>query len=138
MEEIAIDGTGKPTGSNPETPYALVLLGMDSAGDLMKIPARHGNAPQYLYYRLFTRVGEDVSKTAFNTSTPALGRIEILRICPPHDPESVKRCIAKVDGKEIYAPGDLFENIGAERMTSTVRWTRKDVLAHAQSGLWCS
>jgi hypothetical protein len=62
---------------------------------------------------LFTRVGEDLSKTSFKLATSGLERIEVLRICLPHDPESVKRCIAKIEGRHAYAYGDLFENITA-------------------------
>ncbi|KAJ7731469.1 hypothetical protein B0H14DRAFT_2409447, partial [Mycena olivaceomarginata] len=94
-------------------PYALVLVtGEKDAGvNQIEIPIHHGDTARYLHYQLFTQVGEDVSKTAFNLATPAIGRIEILRICPPHNPESVKRCIARVEGRAVYAHGDLFENI---------------------------
>jgi hypothetical protein len=122
MDNIAIGGTGKPTGCNPESPYALVLVtGEKDAGvNQIEIPIHHGDTARYcalflaegpiaqfelitllVHYQLFTQVGEDVSKTAFNLAIQAIGRIEILRICPP--PESVKRCIARVEDRAVYA-----------------------------------
>ncbi|KAJ7706517.1 hypothetical protein B0H14DRAFT_2415809, partial [Mycena olivaceomarginata] len=99
------------TAFDSETPYSLVAL-KDAILD--KSAPQHPSSFFLVYYRLFTQVGEDVSKTAFNVATPSVGRIEILRICPPHNPESVKRCIANVEGKAMYAYGNLFENITAD------------------------
>ncbi|KAJ7769545.1 hypothetical protein B0H14DRAFT_2402497, partial [Mycena olivaceomarginata] len=100
-------GVNTVSAFDPTAPYALVVPDCDTDVDIQAIKI----SELYLHYQLFTQVGEDVSKTAFNLATPAIGRIEILRICPPHDPESVKRCIARVEGRAVYAHGDLFENI---------------------------
>ncbi|KAJ7806209.1 hypothetical protein B0H14DRAFT_2382032, partial [Mycena olivaceomarginata] len=113
-------GVNTVSAFDPTAPYALVVPDCDADADIqaIKIPELYCPIAQFelitllVHYQLFTQVGEDVSKTAFNLATQAIGRIEILRICPP--PESVKRCIARVEGRAVYAYGDLFENIAVD------------------------
>ncbi|KAJ7753540.1 hypothetical protein B0H16DRAFT_769498 [Mycena metata] len=69
---------------------------------------------QYVYYRLHTRSGNDVSVNAFDPEEPALGRIVRELIAPPGDAQAVRRCIAKVEGKPIYAFADLYANVADE------------------------
>ncbi|KAJ7083546.1 hypothetical protein C8R44DRAFT_822348 [Mycena epipterygia] len=106
-------------GSTPKIAFALVfiedLTGEERATvDATKIRQRRENNPDYLYYNLFTRVGEDPSKVSFNPNEPALGRIEKNHVSPPHMPEAIKRCIAKTEGKPIYAYGELYQDIAAD------------------------
>jgi hypothetical protein len=68
-----------------------------------------------VYYRLFTQTDEDSSKVSFRVSEPALGRIERILVSPRHTAASVKRHIAKVEGKPIYAYSELYEDISAEQ-----------------------
>ncbi|KAJ7663315.1 hypothetical protein DFH06DRAFT_1128640 [Mycena polygramma] len=68
-----------------------------------------------VYYQLYSRTAEDVSKVAFDPTEPSIGRLEKIRICPPLRWASIKRCIAKTESKPIYAYGDLFADISAER-----------------------
>ncbi|KAJ7106436.1 hypothetical protein C8R43DRAFT_906233, partial [Mycena crocata] len=115
-----------PPGSAPETAYALVLLEQLNAQekawiDSLGTPLRTGEAPQYplsVYYQLFTRNGEDVAKTSFVPGEPAKGRIDKMHVAPPYTVQSIKRCIAKTEGKPIYAYAELYEGISALRATS--------------------
>ncbi|KAJ7024661.1 hypothetical protein C8F04DRAFT_1270045 [Mycena alexandri] len=69
---------------------------------------------QYVYYRLHTRSGDDDSVNAFDPEEPAVGRIARALIAPPGDAQAVRRCIAKVEGKPIYAFADLYANAADE------------------------
>jgi hypothetical protein len=64
-----------------------------------------------VYYHLYSRVGEDTSKVAFNPNKPALSRIEKIHISPPHEPGSIVRCIARAERKPIYAYAELYQDI---------------------------
>ncbi|KAJ7070458.1 hypothetical protein B0H15DRAFT_870543 [Mycena belliarum] len=119
LEKIPILGTGAILGRSVVTAFALVLnqeLTFEEKAARPKNEAisTDGQQPQeYLYYQLFTRVGEDTSNTSFNETEPSIGRIPKLSIPPPHNSATLKRCIAKVEGKPIYAYADLFVNISA-------------------------
>ncbi|KAJ6486971.1 hypothetical protein C8R45DRAFT_1214243 [Mycena sanguinolenta] len=70
-----------------------------------------GTGIQDLYYRLHTRSGEDHSMRAFDPEEPALGRIDLSVIAPPRDAQAIQRCIAKAEGKPIYAFADLYADV---------------------------
>ncbi|KAF7338836.1 hypothetical protein MSAN_02206500 [Mycena sanguinolenta] len=109
-----------PYGTTPETAFALLLSGADveKAANARMISARIPSTqahPVYLYYRLFTPIGEDTSKVQFNPKDPALGRIERKLLAPPHNADSIKHQIARLEGKRIYAYAELYTNISAPR-----------------------
>ncbi|KAJ6566798.1 hypothetical protein B0H19DRAFT_895175, partial [Mycena capillaripes] len=109
-QTVTILGTEMPNGGAPETAYALVLhedLKVDENSD-QQLSGR-------LYYQLFTQTDEDMSKASFNSNEPAVGRIERILVSPPHGPASIKRHIAKVEGKPIYAYSELYEDISAQQ-----------------------
>ncbi|KAJ6622318.1 hypothetical protein B0H10DRAFT_907960 [Mycena sp. CBHHK59/15] len=117
--KVAILSPGILNGSTPETAFALVLIEEltveeKAAVNAIKIGDTRGDEPQYLYYQLFTQVGEDTSKVSFNANEPALGRIEKIHVSPPHGPATIKRCIAKAEGKPIYAYAELYQDISAD------------------------
>jgi hypothetical protein len=64
-----------------------------------------------VYYRLHTRTGEDQSVCAFDPEEPAVGRIDPSLIAPPRNALAIKRCIAKIEGRPIYAFADLYEDV---------------------------
>ncbi|KAJ7264763.1 hypothetical protein C8J57DRAFT_1623689 [Mycena rebaudengoi] len=66
-----------------------------------------------LYYRLYNRGGEERSMRHFDASEPALGRLKRESIAPPRNALSVKRRIARVEGKPIYQLADLFADTTA-------------------------
>ncbi|KAF7338837.1 hypothetical protein MSAN_02206600 [Mycena sanguinolenta] len=108
-----------PYGTTPETAFALLLRGIEfeTAAIVGRIDARVSAEanPKYLYYRLFTRMGEDTSKVQFNPKDPALGRIERNFLAPPHSVDSIKHQIARLEGKRIYAYAELYTNISARQ-----------------------
>ncbi|KAF8146516.1 hypothetical protein K438DRAFT_1869167 [Mycena galopus ATCC 62051] len=115
-DKVAI--VGPIDGATPETAFALVLQdeltqGENAAINCLDLSSRCEENPKYLYYRLFTQTAEDCSKVAFNLDDPALGRVERILVSPPHESASLKRHIAKVESKPIYAFSALFKNISA-------------------------
>ncbi|KAJ6469304.1 hypothetical protein C8R45DRAFT_1016629 [Mycena sanguinolenta] len=104
-----------PYGTTPETAFALLLKGaeVEKVANARMIPARVPAHPRYLYYRLFTRMGEDTSNVRFNPIDSALGRIERTFLAPPHTADSIKHQIAKLEGKRIYAYAELYTSISA-------------------------
>ncbi|KAJ7491366.1 hypothetical protein B0H11DRAFT_2008826 [Mycena galericulata] len=117
-QAVAIRGAEMPNGATPETAFALVLQedlteNENAAINQMDLSSRCEADPKYLYYQLYTQTGEDTSRVSFNLNEPSLGRIERILVPPPHGPTSIKRHIAKVEGKPIYAYSDLYENISA-------------------------
>ncbi|KAJ7093393.1 hypothetical protein B0H15DRAFT_157435 [Mycena belliarum] len=108
-------------GATPQTPMALVFLpevpDARSRGTCDDEFASSEASP-WLYYRLYTRDGEASSTRAFDTAEPALGRIRRDLISPPRNAASIMRRIAKVEGKAIYAWGDLFTDMSADRAQS--------------------
>ncbi|KAJ7135837.1 hypothetical protein C8R44DRAFT_769142 [Mycena epipterygia] len=77
------------------------------------------DGPPPLYYRLYNRGGEERSVRSFDASEPALGRLERESIAPPRNALSVKRRIARVEGKPIYELADLFADTKANNPSSS-------------------
>ncbi|KAJ7458276.1 hypothetical protein B0H11DRAFT_2061516 [Mycena galericulata] len=103
---VILTGT---VGATPETALGLVFHGKllhDAATSTFE-DIFAGSEPKYLYYRLYTHGGEDTSARAFAKGEPALGRVDRALIAPPRDASSIKRRIAKVEGKPIYIYADL-------------------------------
>ncbi|KAJ7686277.1 hypothetical protein B0H17DRAFT_1072205 [Mycena rosella] len=105
---------GPGLGETPETAVALVFH-----GDLSKLEYEARCSPsveeaartytqQYVYYHLHTLSGEEPSARALDRSEPAIGRIDKMEIAPPNDVQSVKRCIARAEGKPIYKFGQMY------------------------------
>ncbi|KAJ6554297.1 hypothetical protein B0H19DRAFT_1262678 [Mycena capillaripes] len=125
-QTVTILGPEMPNGGAPawDTAFALVLpddLTADENAainrmDMSGLPRRRQGSSmnRSVYYRLFTQTGEDTSKVLFNSNEPALGRIERIHVSPSHGTASIKRHIAKVEGKPIYAYAELYEDISAQ------------------------
>ncbi|KAJ7213386.1 hypothetical protein GGX14DRAFT_563710 [Mycena pura] len=95
-------------GATPETALALVFhaeLGTNTSS--FEHLSTLMSPPKYLYYRLYMHTCEDTSAHSFAEGEPALGRIDRALIAPPRDVSSIKRRIAKVEGKPIYIFADL-------------------------------
>ncbi|KAJ7748288.1 hypothetical protein DFH07DRAFT_747376, partial [Mycena maculata] len=113
---LPTDNVAILNGTTSETPFTLVLSEeppMERNNTAAPVVKNKVDNQRYLYYRLYTQVNEDPSTAAFNTADPALGRIEVLHVCPPYEAGSIKRCIAKAEGKSIYAVADLYSNIAS-------------------------
>ncbi|KAF7351638.1 hypothetical protein MSAN_01596400 [Mycena sanguinolenta] len=88
-DKVVIVGPGVENGATPDSALALVLLSdltSDESAAIarMDLSRRHEEEePKYLYYRLFTPTGEDNSKMSFNSSEPAVGRVERIFVSPP-------------------------------------------------------
>jgi hypothetical protein len=84
-----------------------------------------------VYYRVYSSdgKGEKKAKTSFDESDISLGRINILFIAPPHTAESLKACIAKVEG--LVTPGHaLYKDIELfQDMTSDAAMSDTDVIS---------
>ncbi|KAJ7914943.1 hypothetical protein B0H13DRAFT_1711738 [Mycena leptocephala] len=98
-------------GVTPQTAMAIVVealskKGTHSLSQQESLPG-HYATNKYLYYRLYTRGGEDRSICSFETE-PSLGRVERETISPPRDVHSVQLRIAKLERKPIYAYSELF------------------------------
>ncbi|KAJ7146948.1 hypothetical protein C8R44DRAFT_758529 [Mycena epipterygia] len=121
-EKVVILGPGAGTfnGSTPETAFALVFLEDLTAAEIAATRTMNNGEsgkrnPEYIYYHLFTQVGEDTSTVSFNPHEPALGRVEKIHISPPHSPVTIKRHIARVEGKYIYGyAAQLYEDVSAD------------------------
>ncbi|KAJ7853024.1 hypothetical protein B0H14DRAFT_2758948 [Mycena olivaceomarginata] len=100
-------------GATPQTPVALVfLINPDTP---LQLPGNYeGDASHMLYYWLYNRGGEETSIRSFDTSEPALGHVERESVAPPRNAISVKRRIARLEGKPIYRLADLFTDVMAE------------------------
>ncbi|KAJ7501817.1 hypothetical protein B0H11DRAFT_1799599, partial [Mycena galericulata] len=97
-------------GATSQTPVALVFL-VDPKTPLQVPDDYSGDALPMLYYRLYNRGGEESSIRFFDTNEPALGRVERESLAPPRNAVSVKRRIARVEGKPIYRLADLFTDV---------------------------
>ncbi|KAJ7635452.1 hypothetical protein DFH06DRAFT_1003427, partial [Mycena polygramma] len=117
--KVTIRGVGNDPGKTLETAFALIIVGEMTPEGVAAVDAvdlsQYREGSEYLYYQLYSRTAEDVSKVAFEPTEPSIGRVEKLRICPPLYFASIKRCVAKMEGKPIYAYGDLYANISAEK-----------------------
>ncbi|KAJ7663304.1 hypothetical protein DFH06DRAFT_1189945, partial [Mycena polygramma] len=117
--KVTILGDDTGPGKTPETAFSLAIieeLTVDEAAAVEAIDVSHNLArSDSLYYRLYTRTAEDTSQVCFDPDEPSAGRIERFRISPPLGPTSVKRCIAKAEGRPIYAYAELYEDMSADR-----------------------
>ncbi|KAJ7165512.1 hypothetical protein C8R43DRAFT_1061440 [Mycena crocata] len=99
-------------GATPATALALVfnqeLSEKEKERCLSNPKAARSYTPEYVYYRLHTLEGEDRSTRAFNANEPAIGRVDTTEIAPPLNVMSLKRCIARAEGKPIYSYGHLY------------------------------
>jgi hypothetical protein len=160
-DKATIGGPGPPLfGAAPKTAFALVFLehltaDEDSAINSMHISGRREENPKYcasslasfyhkhgtahssggisVYYRLFTQVGEDTSKLSFDDNEPALGRVDSILVPLPHTYGAIKRYIAKVEGKPIYAYSELYENTLAEQAIDDNKYV---FLGHEDTAGW--
>ncbi|KAJ7483811.1 hypothetical protein B0H11DRAFT_2020601 [Mycena galericulata] len=110
-EKVSILGVGAGIALTPEDAVALVFTEELADGEKRDLPQIDSEVAQYLYYRLHTRTGEDQSVCAFDPEEPALGRIDPSLIAPPRNALAIKRCIAKIEGRPIYAFADLYEDV---------------------------
>ncbi|KAJ7108124.1 hypothetical protein C8R44DRAFT_803658 [Mycena epipterygia] len=105
-------------GATPQRAVALVCLTDEAKGGTAQVPSSDriaaGHLSHYLYYRLYTRAGEQKSVRSFDSKQRALGRLERETIAPPRSALAVKRRIARVEGKLIYAFADLFTDLSAD------------------------
>ncbi|KAJ7844641.1 hypothetical protein B0H13DRAFT_2096319 [Mycena leptocephala] len=97
-------------GATPDTPLALVFHAeLPTATTQISSSSFDDSTPgmssKYLYYRYILR--------AFDVTEPALGRVERILVTPPRDVSSVKRHIAKTEGKPIYLFADLLKEMSA-------------------------
>ncbi|KAJ6549564.1 hypothetical protein DFH09DRAFT_1039373, partial [Mycena vulgaris] len=110
-QKVAIHGIG--IASTPATALALIFVAEVSEAE--KDGYRPINSasylPQYIYYHLHTLSGDDSSAHAFDPSEAAVGRIERMVIPPSADVLTFQRCIAKHEGKPVYAFGDLYADV---------------------------
>ncbi|KAJ7731591.1 hypothetical protein B0H14DRAFT_2998333 [Mycena olivaceomarginata] len=103
-------------GATAQTPVVLVFLRSPkeplqaASGD--GVEDGGGKLPP-VYYRLYNRGGEEKSWCSFDASEPALGRVNRESIAPPRNALSLKRRIARAEGKPIYEFADLFIDIAA-------------------------
>jgi len=126
-EKVSIlNGIGP--GSTPQEPLALVAKMSDSERRALDSEGRSGFASgavydttspeiQYLYYLLYGVNYEMPSKVAFDREEPALGRIRVDFIAPPHSPASIIRCISRVKRNQALAlPGhaNLFADTSCD------------------------
>ncbi|KAJ7288686.1 hypothetical protein C8J57DRAFT_1116244 [Mycena rebaudengoi] len=113
-----IGSTGTGDGSTPQTAFALIftetLAKEEKAVSDTIVLAESASDPQYFYYRLYTPAGEDISSTSCDPNDPAMGRIVKINVAPPYSVVAIKRRIAKVEGKPIYAYAELFPDISAD------------------------
>jgi hypothetical protein len=65
---------------------------------------------QSVYYRLYTRGGETISRRAFDPRDRAVGRLDVNHITPPHTAAALRRCIAKIEDNPRYICGTLYTN----------------------------
>ncbi|KAJ6460858.1 hypothetical protein DFH09DRAFT_959610, partial [Mycena vulgaris] len=109
-------------GATSQTPVALVFLinpqqslqwvsGVDSG----MFQGSTLNTAELVYYRLYNSGGEESSLRSFEADEPALGRVKRESIAPPRSALSVKRRIAKVEGKPIYRLADLFTDFTVDQ-----------------------
>ncbi|KAJ7785044.1 hypothetical protein DFH07DRAFT_786576 [Mycena maculata] len=100
-------------GATSQTPMALVFL-INPQPSLQVLDDNDETLPT-VYYRLYNSGGEESSLRSFEADEPALGRVERESIAPPRSALSVKRRIAKVEGKSIYRLADLFTDVTADQ-----------------------
>jgi hypothetical protein len=67
-----------------------------------------------VYYLLYTYGYEKPSKVAIDPEEPALGRVRVDSIPPPHTLDSIKQLISRVEGTSALAFADIFMDISCE------------------------
>lgn len=67
-----------------------------------------------VYYRVYTANGLVRSKNPIGPSWPAVGRISVDCIPPPHTPISIMRCIAKMEEHPSFHASQIFANMTSE------------------------
>ncbi|KAJ7730383.1 hypothetical protein DFH07DRAFT_173728 [Mycena maculata] len=102
-------------GATPQTPLALVLVAELPNVTVHVSDLDDNDRCQWLYYRLYSQVSEAASARSFDSAEPSLGRIDRELIPPPRNVSSVKRRIAKLEGKRIYEFAELFTDVAADR-----------------------
>ncbi|KAJ7663310.1 hypothetical protein DFH06DRAFT_1324782 [Mycena polygramma] len=116
--KLNIFGDGNGPGKTPATALALAVNGDLTPGEYAAVNAidltQSRENSEYLYYRLYTWAGEDSSTTCFDPTEPAVGRLERFKISPPIGPSSIKRVVAKSEGKPIYLYAALYEDVSAD------------------------
>ncbi|KAF7299989.1 hypothetical protein MKEN_01321000 [Mycena kentingensis (nom. inval.)] len=117
---------GQDLGATPETALGLVVTAEAfGKGNVEKRMAKEKSLIDYrwdyVYYRLHTLTGTHPSKHAFDPLEPDLGRIDRLAIAPPMDVRAFKACVARAEGKHIYAYADLYGAINGDEHDQTPR-----------------
>ncbi|KAJ6457920.1 hypothetical protein C8R45DRAFT_560950 [Mycena sanguinolenta] len=118
-DKIALIRPGITDGATADSAFALVFRKDPTEEEHAAITSIDlaswlEEEPKYLYYRLFTRTGEDRSTVSFNLKDPALGRVDRMLVSPLHGPVSIKRHIAKVEARPIYAYSEFYKNLSAQ------------------------
>ncbi|KAJ7276931.1 hypothetical protein C8J57DRAFT_1310733 [Mycena rebaudengoi] len=117
-EPMSVHTLGE-TASTPASALALVYVDELTDEEKQAIPPPSeilaNEVSEYVYYRLYTRSGEDISVHAFDPDEPSMGCIDRASIAPPRDALAVKRCIARAEAKPIYALGHLYTDVADEQ-----------------------
>ena len=66
-----------------------------------------------VYYLLYDNY-EKPSKAAFDPEEPALGRIRVDSVTPPHSPITIKSCISRLERTPEIASANLFAHISCD------------------------
>ena len=67
-----------------------------------------------VYYLLYADDYEIPSRVSIDPEEPSLGRIRADSVAPPHNPTSIKRCIARVEKNPELANGYLFADTSCD------------------------
>ncbi|KAK7018154.1 hypothetical protein R3P38DRAFT_2633785 [Favolaschia claudopus] len=107
-------------GATPETPFALVhkerlMQAETEEVQAIDVSSRCENHPNYVYYRLYTPIGEDTSKESFEPTEPSVGRIEWSFVSPPRSSSSLTHRIAEVEGNPRYRFAEVYQDISAQQ-----------------------
>ncbi|KAJ7663295.1 hypothetical protein DFH06DRAFT_1042474 [Mycena polygramma] len=117
-QRVAVLGGGDDPGKSPETAFALKVVNFLTTEETAAVASLDISDARvtsgYLYYQLYNQTGQDTSKLRFDQEDPSVGRLERFRVSPPLCPQSIKRCIAKVEGNFFYANAELYLDISAE------------------------
>ena len=96
-----------------------------------------------VYYLLYGVNYEMPSKVGIDPEQPSLGRIRADSVTPPHTPNSIKRCISRVEKNPGLAHADLFADTLKEGHISLLRTdgpglSQNEPMAIVQLGLGTS
>lgn len=113
--QLPLRGENGP-GSSEFEPMVLVVdsaaLEKRSAGGNMESTQLFGEFDkerQYVHYRVYDNNGDATSKTSFDETDTALGRVDVLSIPPPYSVASLKRRLIKAEAIRDPNP-QLFED----------------------------